>query len=128
MASNGRPGVAGTLVSGPAVPALRYAHVVGWGKAVPNQVLTNHDLEAIVETSDQWIRSRTGIEERRIAEMGQSTADLAAEAGKKALEVANILPNDVDLIVGGDLHTGTHLPQHGQSGAGSSGRDPRRGL
>jgi 3-oxoacyl-[acyl-carrier-protein] synthase-3 len=81
--------------------------VVGWGKAIPPHVLTNQDLEAIVETSDEWIRSRTGIEERRIADMSQSTADLAVEAGKKALEVANILPRDVDLII-----VATSTPEH----------------
>ena len=104
---NGRSTSGGALVPGPAVPALRYAHVVGWGKAVPPNVLTNQDLEAIVETSDEWIRSRTGIEERHIADMETSTADLAAEAGKKALDVANILARDVDLII-----VATSTPEH----------------
>lgn len=106
--NNGKPRpVKGKLVSGPAVPALRYAHIVGWGKALPEQVLTNHDMAAIVDTDDEWIRSRTGIEERRIAQENESTTQLAFRAAKAALEVANILPTDVDLIV-----VATSTPEH----------------
>lgn len=89
------------------VPALRYAHIVGWGKALPERVLTNHDLEAIVETSDQWIRERTGIAERRIASEHETTASLALKAAQNALKVANILPTDVDLII-----VATSTPEH----------------
>jgi len=102
-----RNGGRGTVVGGPAVPALRYAHVVGWGKALPARVLSNKELEAIVETSDEWIVQRTGIKERRIARQDESTTDLAFEAAKKALQVANILPTDVDLIV-----VATSTPEH----------------
>jgi 3-oxoacyl-[acyl-carrier-protein] synthase-3 len=77
----------------------RYAHIVGWGMSVPERVLTNADLEAIVETSDEWIVSRTGISERRIAGEKETTGQLALEAAQRALEVANILPTDIDLIV-----------------------------
>jgi 3-oxoacyl-[acyl-carrier-protein] synthase-3 len=83
----------------PPIPTIRYAHIVGWGMAVPDTILTNHDLEAIVETSDDWIRSRTGIKERRIAGETESTASLGLKAARKALEVADILPTDIDLIV-----------------------------
>ncbi len=108
MANNNKPrAVTGSLMSGPAVPALRYAHIVGWGMALPEQVLTNHDMEAIVDTDDEWIRSRTGIQERRIANESETTTQLAFRAAKKALEVANILPTDVDLIV-----VATSTPEH----------------
>lgn len=106
MASNGRR-VSGTLLGGQPLPVLRYAHVVGWGKALPERVLTNDELAAIVETSDQWIVERTGIKERRIASEHETTTDLAFLAAKRALEVANILPTDVDLIV-----VATSTPEH----------------
>ncbi|MCC6896387.1 MAG: ketoacyl-ACP synthase III [Anaerolineae bacterium] len=83
----------------PVIPSTRYAHIVGWGMAVPEKILTNQDLEAIVETSDDWIQSRTGIKERRIAGETESTASLGLKAARKALEVADILPTDIDLIV-----------------------------
>ncbi|MBZ0290191.1 MAG: ketoacyl-ACP synthase III, partial [Anaerolineae bacterium] len=76
-----------------------YAHIVGWGMAVPETVLTNHDLEAIVETTDEWIRTRTGIHERRIAGERESTATLGLKAAQRAIQVADILPTDVDLII-----------------------------
>ncbi len=75
------------------------AHVVGWGMAVPDQVLTNQDLAAIVETSDEWIRTRTGVRERRIAASHESTATLGLRAARNALEVANILPLELELII-----------------------------
>lgn len=77
----------------------RYAHIVGWGMAVPDIVITNQDLEAIVETSDDWIRTRTGIRERRIAGERESTASLGLKAARRALEVADMLPTDIDLII-----------------------------
>jgi len=80
-------------------PTGIYAHIVGWGMAVPDTVLTNQELEAIVETSDEWIRTRTGIAERRIAGERESTASLGLKAGRRALEVADILPTDIDLII-----------------------------
>lgn len=67
--------------------------------AVPEKVLTNHDLAAIVETDDEWIRTRTGIRERRIADEHESTTTLGLKAAQRALEVANILPLELDLVV-----------------------------
>ena len=67
--------------------------------AVPEKVMTNDDISAFVETSDEWIFARTGIKERRIANEGESTATLAYSAAQQALEVADILPIDLDLIV-----------------------------
>jgi 3-oxoacyl-[acyl-carrier-protein] synthase-3 len=77
----------------------RYAHITGWGMAVPKKILTNKDLEKIVDTNDEWIVSRTGIRERRIAGANDTTASLAAEAALQALEVANLHPSDLDLII-----------------------------
>lgn len=76
-----------------------YAHVVGWGMAVPENVMTNDQISAFVETSDEWIVARTGIKERRIANERESTATLAYKAAQHALEVADILPIDLDLII-----------------------------
>ncbi|MEM6282220.1 MAG: beta-ketoacyl-ACP synthase III [Chloroflexota bacterium] len=77
----------------------RYAHVVGWGRALPENVLTNEDLEAIVETNDEWIRSRTGIAQRYVANERETTASLGLKAAQNALEVADILPIEVDLVI-----------------------------
>ncbi len=80
-------------------PTPIYAHVVGWGMAVPESVLTNDDLSAIVETNDQWIQERTGIRERRIAGERESTATLGYKAAQRALEVADVLPAEIDMII-----------------------------
>ena len=88
-------------------PTGLYAHIVGWGMAVPDNIMTNDDLAAIVETDDEWIVSRTGIKERRIATDKDSTATLAHRAALKALDEANVLPQDIDLIV-----VATSTPEH----------------
>lgn len=77
----------------------RYAAIVGWGMAVPERVVTNADIEQLVDTSDEWIRARTGIAERRIAEEGVPTSALASAAGREALERAGVSPESVDLVV-----------------------------
>jgi 3-oxoacyl-[acyl-carrier-protein] synthase-3 len=69
------------------------------GSYVPERILTNADLEKMVETSDEWIRSRTGIEARRMAASDEYTSDIATKAAKIALERANISPEQVDLII-----------------------------
>ncbi len=86
---------------------IRQAHITGWGMAVPERVLTNDDLSESVDTNDEWIRARTGILERRIAAPDESSATLAAEAALEALEVANLYPADVDLII-----VATSSPEH----------------
>jgi 3-oxoacyl-[acyl-carrier-protein] synthase-3 len=78
---------------------MNYAHITGWGMAVPERVLTNQDLEQIVDTSDEWIQTRTGIRERHIAESNQSTATLAVQAAQQALDVAGLRPVDLELII-----------------------------
>lgn len=83
------------------------AHIVGWGMAVPEMVMSNDDLSAFVETSDEWIRERTGIRQRYIASERESTATLAHKAALAALEVANILPSELELII-----VATSTPEH----------------
>jgi 3-oxoacyl-[acyl-carrier-protein] synthase-3 len=75
------------------------AEIAGTGMFLPNKVLTNADLEKTLDTSDEWIRSRTGIHERRIAGDGESSSTLAIQAGKMALDSAKILPNELDLVI-----------------------------
>jgi 3-oxoacyl-[acyl-carrier-protein] synthase-3 len=73
--------------------------ITGWGMYAPERVLTNADLEKVVDTSDEWIRSRTGIRERRVAAPHETTASLAAVAGRRAIAVAGLEPDDIDLIL-----------------------------
>jgi 3-oxoacyl-[acyl-carrier-protein] synthase-3 len=75
------------------------ARITGTGSFVPKKVMTNHDLEKLVETSDAWIVERTGIRERHIAEKGQNTSDLAYEASKRALKAAGIGADEIDLVL-----------------------------
>src|SRR5438270_4812102 len=78
---------------------MKYAAITGWGSAVPEKVLTNADLEKLVDTSDEWITSRTGIRERRIVSEGESTTTLAVTASRQALERAGVSPWQVDLVI-----------------------------
>lgn len=76
-----------------------YTRIVSLGQAVPARVVTNDELAQLVDTSDEWIRSRTGIAERRFVSEGESTATLATKAGCDALRAANVAPEDVDLLI-----------------------------
>ncbi len=76
-----------------------HARITGTGSYAPKKIITNHDLEKLVNTSDEWITERTGIKERRIAEKDESTSDLAYEASKKALKAAGLSPHELDLII-----------------------------
>jgi 3-oxoacyl-[acyl-carrier-protein] synthase-3 len=78
---------------------LRYAHIIGWGKYLPQKVLTNAEIARMVETSDEWIVTRTGIRERRIAGEHESTATLALNAARRALETADLNPVELDLVI-----------------------------
>jgi len=83
------------------------AYITGVGAYAPKRILTNADLERMVETNDEWIVQRSGIRERHIAEEGEATSDLALPAAQQALDRANLLPEDIDFIV-----VGTTTPDH----------------
>ena len=78
---------------------LRYAHIIGWGKFLPATVRTNDDIARMVDTTDEWVVTRTGIRERRIAAADESTATLALAAGRAALATTALDPDDLDLII-----------------------------
>jgi 3-oxoacyl-[acyl-carrier-protein] synthase-3 len=80
------------------VPEIRTV-VSGTGSFLPEKILTNQDFERLVDTTDEWITTRTGIKSRHIAEPGMTTSDMAAAAGKRALEAAGVDPKDVELII-----------------------------
>jgi len=84
---------------GEGVSSSRYAAIIGWGMAVPEQVVTNADLAQRIDTSDEWIRSRTGIAERRVAGPGVFTSTLATIAGREAMERAGVSPADIDMVI-----------------------------
>jgi 3-oxoacyl-[acyl-carrier-protein] synthase-3 len=88
----------------------RYATVVGLGSVLPERVVTNAEFEKLVDTSDEWIRERTGIRERHIAATGDTTSDLAVEAARNALDTAGIAPEQLDLIVCATLTADTPIP------------------
>lgn len=76
-----------------------YARIIGTGSYLPEKVVHNTDLEKMMDTSDQWIRERTGIERRHYAAEGETTVDLAEHAARRAIEAAGLQPADIDLIV-----------------------------
>ena len=78
---------------------MLYSRIMGTGSALPKRVVTNLDLEKLMDTSDQWIRERTGISERRIAGPGESTTTLALEACRNAMQAAAVDPQEIDLFV-----------------------------
>jgi len=84
-----------------------YAHVTGWGMAVPERIMTNSDLAKIVDTTDEWIVSRTGIHERRIAGEKETTASLATKAAFRALDRTDLHPHDIDMVI-----VATATPEH----------------
>ena len=75
-----------------------YSRIVGTGSYLPEKILTNADLEKLVDTTDEWIRTRTGISQRHVVVPGETTADLAEHASRRALADAGVKPEDVDLI------------------------------
>lgn len=78
---------------------MNYSRIIGTGSYLPEKVLTNQDLEQMVDTSDEWIVERSGISERRIAAPGETSCDLAEKAALNAIESANIQPDQIDLII-----------------------------
>ena len=84
----------------------RSVHIVGTGSYVPDRVLTNADLEKMVDTTDEWITTRSGIKERRIAPDYMCTSDMGAAAARRAMEQAGVREDEVDLIICGHSHGG----------------------
>ncbi len=88
----------------------RGSRLLGVGAYAPSRVLTNFDLERMVDTSDAWITERTGIKERRIAAEGETTSDLALQAALRALEAAELKPTDLDMIIVGTISGDMPMP------------------
>ncbi len=86
------------------------AKIVGTGSYVPEKVLSNFDLEKLVDTSDEWIRTRSGISERRIAAEGEDTSDMSVKAAKNALNMAGMTPEDIDLLLVASVTPDYRLP------------------
>ncbi len=84
---------------------MTYSRIVGTGRYLPERVMTNFDLEKIVDTTDEWIRTRTGVERRHVVDPDQTTSDMCCEAAKKAMADAGVEPGDIDLVI-----TGTTTP------------------
>ncbi|HXG15989.1 MAG TPA: beta-ketoacyl-ACP synthase III, partial [Calidithermus sp.] len=89
------------------------ARIVGMGAYAPKRVLTNADLEKMVETTDEWIVQRTGIRQRHLADDDEATSDLAVRAAQQALERAGLVPEDIDLIVVGTTTPDMFFPTVG---------------
>jgi 3-oxoacyl-[acyl-carrier-protein] synthase-3 len=84
---------------------MTYSRIIGTGRYLPERIMTNFDLEKIVDTTDEWIRARTGVERRHVVDADQTTSDMCVEAAKQAMDAAGIKPKDVDMII-----TGTTTP------------------
>jgi 3-oxoacyl-[acyl-carrier-protein] synthase-3 len=84
--------------------------IAGTGRSIPEKVLTNNDLTRIVDTNDEWIRTRTGIRERRMIADGQVTSDMAAEAAARALEAAGVTGRDLETIIVATVTPDTYMP------------------
>ena len=92
---------------------MKHSRIAGTGSYLPEKVLTNFDLEKMMDTSDQWIRERTGIERRHIAASGETTVDLAERAARAALDAAGVRPSDVDFIAFGTTTPDMFFPNCG---------------
>jgi len=87
-----------------------YARITGWGKYVPEKVITNDDLAKMVDTNDEWITSRTGIKERHVRAPGENSSDLAVKASIPALAMAGLKPTDLDLIIVANSSPDYYMP------------------
>ena len=88
----------------------RRSVILGTGSELPSKVVTNHDLEKMVDTSDEWITVRTGIKERRVLEAGKGNADMAFKAAKRALADADVSAKDLDAIIMGTVSADYPMP------------------
>ena len=78
---------------------MKFSRITGTGGYLPDRILSNHDLEKMVDTTDEWIQERTGIKQRHIAAEGETTADLGAKAARLAMQMAAKTADDIDLII-----------------------------
>lgn len=92
---------------------MKYVKIIGTGSSVPETILSNSDLEKMVETSDEWITSRTGIKERRIADENTAASDVAYGAAEKALKAAGVSPQELDVIIVGTITPDFIFPSTG---------------
>jgi 3-oxoacyl-[acyl-carrier-protein] synthase-3 len=99
-----------TQGKGPTSPSSPRSRITGTGHYVPARVLTNHDLERMVDTSDAWIMERTGIRERHVAAEGEASSDMAAAAARRAIEAAGISATEIDLIIVATVTPDKQLP------------------
>ena len=90
--------------------SLIHSQILGTGAYAPKRVLTNKDLESMVDTTDEWITARTGIKERRVAAEGEDTSDMAVVAARHALAMAGCRPEDIDIIIVGTISADMPLP------------------
>ena len=90
-----------------------YARIAGTGRYLPTKVLTNADLEKMVDTTDEWIRTRTGIQRRHIASPEETTSYMATEAARRAMEMAGVGPNDIDFVAVGTTTPDVVFPNVG---------------
>src|SRR6188474_3296127 len=86
------------------------SRILGTGAYAPERVLTNHELEQLVDTSDAWISERTGIHERRVAREDETASDMAAAASRRALEAAGIRAEELDMIIVGTVSADLPMP------------------
>src|SRR5439155_1624585 len=109
---------------------MALAGILGTGVALPEKVITNADLEKLVDTSDQWITERTGIKERRQAGPNETTSSLSIEAARKALDMAGLAPLQLDLIICSTISPDMPLPSTAAfiRRAAAPGRRPARRL
>ena len=104
---------------------MRRARIIGTGSCVPKKALNNWDLEKMVNTSDEWIFTRTGIRERRVVEDGEALSDLAVDASRNALEMAGISADELSAIIVGTVTPDLPFPSsacliQGKLGAGKA--------
>jgi 3-oxoacyl-[acyl-carrier-protein] synthase-3 len=92
---------------------MKRAKIIGTGAYAPKKILTNADLEKMVDTNDEWIQQRSGIRERHVVDEGEATSDLAINAARQALERANLVPEDIDFIVVGTTTPDMFFPSVG---------------
>lgn len=92
---------------------MKHSRIIGTGRYLPEKVLSNFDLEKMVDTTDEWIRSRSGIERRHVAADGEMTSDLAEHAARRALEAAGVAPAELDMIIVGTTTPDTIFPNVG---------------